>query len=244
MVVTKEGQTPPEIGVLFPEDDKERNKRRGGSGLGDWNTVDTYSFSFNSMYVDLPAWKLVSLPMMRDMDLKTFWGTAGLRLVVYENESSRKMKHKKEENKYVLCIETKFREEGETEPALQDGENPNSDGRGGSMEDSLPWGRVMKKRVRVCEERSDMVDTSVRNPSLLPIYTPLFTTRTNDLSIATRYARRRFRGSRASASSPCSITTTRTSGRPTTPTRGTRTTTMMSLTRVSSTPSRRCRACP
>ncbi|GMH71831.1 hypothetical protein TL16_g05758 [Triparma laevis f. inornata] len=141
MVVTKEGESVPEIGVLFPEDEKERNKRRGGSGLGDWNTHDTYSFSFNSMYVDLPAWKLVSLPMMRDMDLKTFWGTAGLRLVVYENEGSRKMKHKKEENKYVLCIETKFKEEEEEEE---------------EEEDSLPWGRVMKKKISRVESFSEL----------------------------------------------------------------------------------------
>ena len=56
-------------------------------------------------------------------------------MVVYENEGRRKMKHKKEENKYVLCIETKFKEEEEEEEeVMEDGGSGKSDGRGGSME--------------------------------------------------------------------------------------------------------------
>ena len=177
MVVTAEGGTPPPIGELFPEDEKARAKRRGGADLGDWDTTSTYSFSFNSMYVDLPEWKLVSLPMMRDMDLATFWGSAGLRLVVYENGASKKSKHLQAENKYVLCIETKFREGGEEE----DGANP----------------RILSREVSGASARA-LLRSYVSSTALTVTNTPSFATR-RTRSLGAR-SRRRSPRLRASAS--------------------------------------------
>ena len=62
---------------------------------------------------------------------------------MYENSGSRKSKHLLSENKYVLCIETRFKESG--------GEEEGGDGnpRILSREDSLPWGKVKKTISRV-----------------------------------------------------------------------------------------------
>jgi len=40
--------------------------------------------SFNTMYVDLLKWQVVNVPIMKDMDLRTFWGESPLRMVAYE----------------------------------------------------------------------------------------------------------------------------------------------------------------
>jgi len=115
------------------------------------------------MYVDLPTWKLVKLPMMRDMDLATFWGTAGLRLVVYESGAKKNKKHFKKDNKYVLCIETRHLDEPEKEE-LEGADGTEDDGdapvRQYSRQDSvhsLPWGKV-KKRISRVDSYSDLVD--------------------------------------------------------------------------------------
>jgi hypothetical protein len=137
-VKTPEGQTPPPMGKLFDEPDKERSKRRSSTTPMEWDTTSTYSFSFNSMYVDLPAWKLVGLPMMKDMDLHTFWSESGLRLVVYESTATKAAKHKKADNAYMLCIEMRHVPEG-----VEEGEG---------RTESLPWGRVSAKSLSNVEK--------------------------------------------------------------------------------------------
>jgi len=107
VVVTKPGDEPPPLGEVLPESDKAASARKKLGTAGDWNTQDTYSFSYHSMYLDLPIWHVVNLPTA-DMDLKTFWRDALLRIVVYENGSMSKGKHLQSENKYIAGIQAEY----------------------------------------------------------------------------------------------------------------------------------------
>ena len=83
-VVTPPGGDVPPMNEAFPESDKEASARSSGGGF-DWDPSVTYSMSFNSMYLDLPIWRLRDVPVMRDTSLATFWGEGSmLRIVLYE----------------------------------------------------------------------------------------------------------------------------------------------------------------
>ena len=74
-------------GEPFEESKQSIRARRASKSTGEWNTSDTYSFSFYSMYLDLPSWSIVKLPLANDMTLRTFWGKALLRIILYEREA-------------------------------------------------------------------------------------------------------------------------------------------------------------
>jgi len=44
--------------------------------------------SFHSMELDFPSWSLVNIPVMHDMDLRTFWDDAPLCIVLYDRVAS------------------------------------------------------------------------------------------------------------------------------------------------------------
>mmetsp|Transcript_10318 Transcript_10318/g.29006 ORF Transcript_10318/g.29006 Transcript_10318/m.29006 type:complete len:1103 (+) Transcript_10318:44-3352(+) len=105
VVVSKEGETPPPLGPeVLPETNSVARKRSGQ--VGDWNTTDTYSFSYHSMYLDLPIWHVVNLPTS-DIDLSQFWGESKLRIVVYENDSGNG-KHLQRDNRYIAGIQAQY----------------------------------------------------------------------------------------------------------------------------------------
>ena len=63
VVVTKEGDEPPTLGPdVLSEPNKASTARKRSGYSGDWNTTDTYSFSYHSMYLDLPIWHVCNLP--------------------------------------------------------------------------------------------------------------------------------------------------------------------------------------
>jgi hypothetical protein len=66
LVVTPPGDTPPELGRPLEEDPQARAKRvKNPTPPSDLSLDATYSLSINSMYIDLPSWKLCNLPMMQ-----------------------------------------------------------------------------------------------------------------------------------------------------------------------------------
>ena len=62
MVVTPDGQNPPELGRVISEDlvlgVGARARRLKGVTRHSWRTDATYTFSFNTQYLDLPLWKV------------------------------------------------------------------------------------------------------------------------------------------------------------------------------------------
>ena len=88
VIITKPGDTPPTLGALhWDGEDKVQEKARksGKLGYGEWNTTDTYSFGYFSMYIDLPTWSLVKMPIPSgSIGLQTFWGESTLSICMYE----------------------------------------------------------------------------------------------------------------------------------------------------------------
>ena len=114
LVVTPPGETPPAMGGIDFEGEspETRTSRKAYKTKIDWNTNDTYSMSFHSMYVDFPTWSIVSLPTGRDVPLQMFWGNSFASIVLYEVESDKNGANKNQQHtigktKYLLSVQLK-----------------------------------------------------------------------------------------------------------------------------------------
>jgi len=107
VVATPAGEDPPPMDEPFEESAESLANRKKTKSYGSWNTTDTYSFSFYSMYIDLPTWQLVGLPASGDLSLKTFWGESLLRICMYEKVGTAKQ-HCQDSNRYAFSVEAKF----------------------------------------------------------------------------------------------------------------------------------------
>ena len=113
LVVTPEGETAPLLGVPVPESDGDRTTRRSKTSVPTVDKSSTYTFSFNTMYLNLPSWVLCKLPMMGDMSLRDFWGDSSLRLVVYDTPSlvtletgeATEGRHLQRDNRYFAKVQ-------------------------------------------------------------------------------------------------------------------------------------------
>lgn len=87
VVVTPPGELPPPFIKGFPEPPESRAARRAGNPLlsvkPPLDLDSTYSFSFKTRYVDLESWAVISVPLMKEFKLQTFWSDADLRFVAY-----------------------------------------------------------------------------------------------------------------------------------------------------------------
>jgi len=91
LIATPPGETPPAMGGIDFEGESSEAAaaRKAYKTKIDYNTEDTYSMSFHSMYVDFPTWSIVSTPLGRDVSLQTFWGNSFARIVLYEVDKDR-----------------------------------------------------------------------------------------------------------------------------------------------------------
>jgi len=109
IVVTKSGEEPPEMGEEFVESEESMAARRNKKSQAKWNTEDTYSMSFYTMYLDFSKWQVVQVPVTSDIDLKTFWGNSFLRIVLFENTTPPKDgRHLLKDNTYYFAVEVRF----------------------------------------------------------------------------------------------------------------------------------------
>ena len=110
LIVTKPGEEPPELGQDFFEPEESVTARKNLKSTAHWNTDDTFSMSFYSMYMDLVKWQIVQLPVTSDIDFKTFWGNSFLRIVLYENTTPMKdARHLQKDNTYFFAVEVSLR---------------------------------------------------------------------------------------------------------------------------------------
>jgi Protein of unknown function (DUF1769)/Protein of unknown function, DUF547 len=126
VVVTPPGETLPPMDEPFDESPESIAHRKKTTSYGEWSTTDTYSFSFYSMYIDLPTWQLVGLPASGDLSLKTFWGQSLLKICMYEKSGSSKQ-HLQDSNRYAFSVQLKFLgKHGQTDDeSLSDEEDSN-----------------------------------------------------------------------------------------------------------------------
>lgn len=114
-VVTPPGATPPAMGEIDFESGETPEMaaaRKANTTKIDWNTQDTYSMSFYSMFVDFPTWSIVSMPVGRDVSLQTFWGNSFARIVLYEvnngkENTKKEQRHSILNTRYLLGVELK-----------------------------------------------------------------------------------------------------------------------------------------
>lgn len=126
VAVTPRGEVPPTISEdPFPES-KEASSARRKAKNWDWNMEDTYSMTYYSMYIDLPTWHLVNLPMSGDINLRTLWSDSFLRIVLYE-KTGKQQPHLQKYNNYAFAIQvTYFGDKDQSaEEELEDEERDN-----------------------------------------------------------------------------------------------------------------------
>ncbi|OQR95732.1 hypothetical protein THRCLA_07615 [Thraustotheca clavata] len=117
-VCTPEGQVPPSLGQeKFGESEEERAARKASKGHYQFNTRDTYTFSFFSYYIDFEQWQLVHVPSVPNVPLEKFWNNMPLRIVAYSNANgmnmTKKSLHVEKNKQYYMHIElspSRFRE--------------------------------------------------------------------------------------------------------------------------------------
>jgi hypothetical protein len=110
LVVTPPGKAPPDITQELEEDPQSAKARKAHKTQIDWNTNDTYSMSFHSMYIDFPSWSVVKLPFGKDISLHTFWGDSSASIVLYEvvHNNKNEDRHLISTNRYFVSAEMQF----------------------------------------------------------------------------------------------------------------------------------------
>ena len=85
IVITKPGETPPELGhELFESTESVKRRRKQGAGSVDWNLQDTYTMCLWSAYCDWIKWKSLNVPGMSPFSLSRVTGKQPIYLSVYE----------------------------------------------------------------------------------------------------------------------------------------------------------------
>ena len=85
IVITKPGETPPQLGYeLFETEQSVKRRRRLGAGSVDWNTEDTYTLCLWSAYCDWIKWRTLNVPGVRPFSLSVVTGHQPIYLSVYE----------------------------------------------------------------------------------------------------------------------------------------------------------------
>jgi hypothetical protein len=89
VVVTKPGETPPELGGDLIEDLEHYKQRKAGKIKIDFNTEDTYTFALWNANVDWIDWKVVGIPAFKSFDLKSILGNQSLSILLYMLDNDR-----------------------------------------------------------------------------------------------------------------------------------------------------------
>jgi hypothetical protein len=83
LTISQPGDVIPPLGQVLPEDLDLRAKRLASPSSVGIQLGSTYSFSFQTSYLDLLEWKSVNIPLMKTMDLHTFWNDSDVRFISY-----------------------------------------------------------------------------------------------------------------------------------------------------------------
>lgn len=104
IVITKPGETPPELGHALHETNASvKRRRRMGAGSVDWNLEDTYTMCLWSAYCDWIKWKSMNVPGVRPFSLSIVTGQQCINLCVYELKDISPEEYKKKKPPHNRC---------------------------------------------------------------------------------------------------------------------------------------------
>eukprot|EP00978_Attheya_sp_CCMP212_P007182 scaffold16717_cov53-Attheya_sp.AAC.5 len=93
LVVTKAGETPPEIGTTIYEDPDSIKRRKKGAKI-EWNTEDTYTMCLFSAYCDFLTYSGVNFPPpIRPFTFASLAGPSAVKFCLYQHMNFEKSKH-------------------------------------------------------------------------------------------------------------------------------------------------------
>ena len=96
IVITKPGQTPPELGhELYESPESVKRRRKQGAGSVDWNLDDTYTMCLWSAYCDWIQWKSMNVPGMSPFSISRVSGQQPIYLSFYEIEGVANTEYRK-----------------------------------------------------------------------------------------------------------------------------------------------------
>lgn len=105
VVISKPGETPPELGTELFEDPESIKSRKKGIPI-DWNCDDTYTFALWSAYVDWIDWRVLNLPGIRPFDLSSILGNQSINVALYMiDQSCTTGKHFRKDLYSILDLE-------------------------------------------------------------------------------------------------------------------------------------------
>ena len=112
IVITKPGETPPELGHEQHESSESiKHRKRMGAGSIDWNLEDTYTFCLWSAYMDWIQWKTINLIGIRPFSLCSIVQKQPIYLTVYELASCTPQEYKKKRpphHRQDMCVYTRL----------------------------------------------------------------------------------------------------------------------------------------
>jgi hypothetical protein len=104
IVITKPGETPPELGFALHETNASvKRRRRMGAGSVDWNLEDTYTMCLWSAYCDWIKWKSMNVPGVPPFSLGVVTGQQPIYLSVYELKGISPEEYRKKKPPHRRC---------------------------------------------------------------------------------------------------------------------------------------------
>jgi hypothetical protein len=104
IVITKPGESPPELGHALHETNASvKRRRRMGAGSVDWNLEDTYTMCLWSAYCDWIDWKCMNVVGVRPFSLSVVTGQQPIYLSVYELKDISPEEYRKKKPPHRRC---------------------------------------------------------------------------------------------------------------------------------------------
>jgi len=115
-IITKPGDTPPELGNELYEDPEVWKRRKAGEKEFDYNTEDTYTICVWSAYIDFAQWKCLNIPAISQFSLSSVIGDQIFRIHWYIADPNLES-HKQKDIKRILSYEFGHKKESAIGPS-------------------------------------------------------------------------------------------------------------------------------
>lgn len=153
LVVSKPGETPPQLGTVIEEDPESMKKRKKGVPVN-WNLEDTYTMALWSAYVDFLDWRVINLPGIRPFGLSSVLGTQPFYLTMYMIDDNRDNdKHYQKDITNVINLELSNNKEAERGPSAVKWTNQNER----KQKHDLQRSRQADGQKKVANDSNDVV---------------------------------------------------------------------------------------